>query len=101
MSEDDSTVSLETLRQVFNEALDNLEERVGHTVELDEDFFWSIPREALYDPYATPDPEQLTLGQLTSSWDSLKRMHANGDHMNEYTLVWIAEILQALGQRAR
>ncbi|MFR9728111.1 hypothetical protein ACL03H_02710 [Saccharopolyspora sp. MS10] len=100
MSEDDSTVSLETLRQVFNEALDNLQERAGDTVELDKDFFWSIPKEALYDPYTTPDPEQLTLGQLSSSWGTLNRMHANGDYMNNYTLVWLAEILQALGHRA-
>ena len=35
MSEDDSTVSLETLRQVFNEALDNLRERQARFVPKD------------------------------------------------------------------
>ncbi|MEU6131000.1 hypothetical protein ABZ805_17665 [Saccharopolyspora sp. NPDC047091] len=86
---------------MFNEALDNLEERVGDVVELEEDFFWSIPREARYDPYRAPATEQLTLGQLTSSWNTLKRMHATGEHMNEHTLVWVAELLQALGLRPR
>ncbi|MFR9727900.1 hypothetical protein ACL03H_01640 [Saccharopolyspora sp. MS10] len=101
MRDDDCSVSLETLRQVFNEALDNLGERVGDVVELDDDFFWSIAREARYAPYSVPAPEQLTLGQLTSSWNTLKRMHATGEHMNEHTLVWVAEIIQALGQRPR
>ncbi|GAB2679905.1 hypothetical protein GCM10027271_46450 [Saccharopolyspora gloriosae] len=101
MGEDDCTISLETLRQVFNEAINNLEERVGDVVELDEDFFWSVPREARYDPYSAPASEQLTLGQLTSSWNALKRMHATGEHMNEHTLVWVAEILQILGQPPR
>lgn len=55
MSEDDCTISLETLRQVFNEAMDNLAERVGDVVELDEDFSGPFPVK----PAMTPTVPQL------------------------------------------
>ena len=64
MSDDESVVSVEVLRRVLNQALDNLQRQEGETVELAKDFFWAIPPEAAYDVYTQPDPEQLTVGQV-------------------------------------
>ncbi len=100
MSDNHSVVSVEELRQVFNEVLDSLREWTGDTVELDEDFFWSISAEANYDPCTPPEVDQLALGRLSESWDNLVRIRASGDGVPACALVWIAEVLRALGYRA-
>ncbi|MGI8311985.1 hypothetical protein [Saccharopolyspora hattusasensis] len=101
MSDDESVVSVEVLRQVLNQALDSLQARAGETVELDKDFFWAIPPDVAYDVYTQPDPEQLTVGQLSESWNNLAALHARGEQVPPYALVWIADLLKALGQQAR
>lgn len=68
MSDDESVVSVEILRQVMTRALDNLQAQVGERVELDNDFFWSVPPELTYDVYTQPEPDQLTVGQLSEAW---------------------------------
>lgn len=98
---DDSVVSVETLRQVLNQALDGLQRKAGETVELDKDFFWSLPPEAAYDVYTPPEADQLTIGQLTESWNNLAGIHARGDTVPPYALVWIADVLKALGHQTR
>lgn len=100
MSDDPSTVSISTLRQVFNEALDALQEHTGDTVQLDKDLHWTMPPEAQYDPYSTPDPDEFSLGDLTDSWQTLLNLHADGYKIPTYALVWIGQLLQALGHRA-
>ncbi|MGI8310684.1 hypothetical protein [Saccharopolyspora hattusasensis] len=90
-------MSVEVLRQVFNAALDSLQDRVGDTVELDKDFFWSIPQEAKYDNYTPPEADQLTLGQLSETWNNLVRLAEPGETVPTYALVWIGDVLKALG----
>ncbi|PKW18649.1 hypothetical protein [Saccharopolyspora spinosa] len=101
MSNDESVVSVEVLRQVLNQALDNLQQQAGETVELDKDYFWSIPPEAAYDIYTQPDPEQLTIGQLSESWNNLTQLLSRGEPVPPYALVWISDVLKALGHQAR
>jgi len=101
MSDDESVVSVEVLRRVLNQALDNLEQQVGETVELDKDFFWSISPEAAYDIYTQPNPDQLTVGQLSESWNNLAQLLSRGEPVPPYALVWISDVLKALGHQAR
>lgn len=100
MSDDESVVSVEVLRRVLNQALDNLQRQEGETVELAKDFFWAIPPEAAYDVYTQPDPEQLTVGQLSESWNNLAQLNARGEPVPPYALVWIADLVKALGHQA-
>lgn len=100
MSDDGSAVSVEVLRQVLNQALDNLQEQAGETVQLDKDFFWVIPPETAYDIYTQPDPEQLTVGQLSESWNNLVQLRARGESVPPYALVWITDVLKALGHQS-
>lgn len=99
MSDHESVVSVETLRRVFNEALDSLKERVGETVELDKDFFWAIKPEAKYDTYTPPGEGELMMGQLSESWSNVVRQSKEDISAQPYTLVWIAEVLEALGHQ--
>ncbi|MER7079147.1 hypothetical protein SAMN02982929_03163 [Saccharopolyspora kobensis] len=100
MSDDESVVSVEVLRRVLNQALDSLQTGTGGTVELDKDFFWSIPADVAYDVYTQPNPDQLTVGQLSESWNNLVQLGARGEPVPPYALVWIADVLKALGHQA-
>ncbi|TWG07641.1 hypothetical protein [Saccharopolyspora dendranthemae] len=101
MNDDESVVSVEDLRQVMNRALDNLQAQVGERVELDNDFFWSVPPELAYDVYTQPQPEQLTVGQLSESWSNLARLNEAAGEVPAYALVWLADVLKALGHQTR
>lgn len=50
MSNDESVVSVEVLRQVMNRALDDLRTRVGERAALESAFFWSVPPGLTYVP---------------------------------------------------
>lgn len=47
MSNDESVVSVEVLRQVMKQALGNLRTRVGERLALESDFFWSVRHSTL------------------------------------------------------
>lgn len=101
MSDDESMVSVEVLRQVINRTLDNLQAHAGDRVELDHDFFWSVPPELTYAVYTQPQPEQLTIGQLSESWNNLARVNEADGGVPAYALVWLSEVLKALAHQTR
>ncbi|MEB3369715.1 hypothetical protein [Saccharopolyspora mangrovi] len=91
----------EVLREVLIRALDNLREQAGERVELNDDLFWSVPPELTYDVYAQPQPDQLTVGQLSDCWSNLVRLNQPGGEIPPYALVWLADVLRVLGRQAR
>lgn len=101
MSDDESVVSVEVLRQVMNRALDNLQAQVGERVELDDDFFWSVPPDLTYEVYTQPEPDQLTVGQLSEAWSNLARLNEAVGDVPAYALVWLADVLKALAHPVR
>lgn len=66
------------------------------SVVLDKDYFWSIPPDERYDVYNTP--ADLTIGQLSDSLEFLKPLLADPDDALTYHLVWLADILRAIGE---
>jgi len=56
--------------------------------------FWSIPPDALYDVYQ--EPPELTIGQLTESWDNLRRLGEDEPGFG-LDLVWLSDVLRAIG----
>lgn len=86
----------EQLRRVTLAALDHLQSTVGESVELDKDFFWSVPGEATYN--VESEPMELTVGQLSESWQHLVDLDRDPSGALAFPLVWLAQILQAIGQ---
>ncbi|WP_405492215.1 hypothetical protein [Nocardia sp. NBC_00511] len=98
MTEGQLHVSLAELRRSFNLLLDHLEAATdGGIIHLDQDYFWSIPQDELYD--VTTVPSNLTVGQLSWSWEHLTDLLAEPDRAIGHHLVWLAEVLRAVGQK--
>ncbi|AEH09652.1 MULTISPECIES: hypothetical protein [Protofrankia] len=89
------SVPLETLTAAFALLIEHLRQEAGTEVSLDKDYFWSIPRELLYDVYA--QPTDLTVGQLSESLADLQSALADPSKVTTYGLVWLADLLKAIG----
>ncbi len=90
-------VSLAELRGSFDALLRHVEASVaGDEIALDRDYFWSIPADELYD--VAEEPGNLTIGQLSESWQHLRDLLADQDRAVGYHLVWLADVLRAIGQ---
>ncbi|MEV6670522.1 hypothetical protein [Streptomyces sp. NPDC051162] len=46
------------------------------------------------------EPKTLTIGQLSESWQHLEDLLAHQDGALGYHLVWLADIIRAIGQDA-
>lgn len=88
-------IPVQQLRTAFELLMQRITEDEGETIPLERDFFWSIDPDALYNPYA--EPEQLNMGQLDDSWKQLENAIRDNDLLMPYHLVWLADILRALG----
>lgn len=97
MSEPVVRVSVEQLRQVFDRLLTHV---AGATSELtvSNDYFWSIPSPARYDVYG--EPGELTIGRVSESWAGLQGMLDDESKTLGFGLVWLSEVLHAIGDEA-
>lgn len=84
------------LREAFDVLMRQVEERHGSTIEVDADYFWSIPPDEIYNVY--DQPSELTIGQLTESLDNIRSVAADPEHAISYALVWLGDVLRAAGQ---
>ncbi|MGW1072283.1 hypothetical protein [Streptomyces sp. NPDC002537] len=98
MASEPLRIPLDQLRHAFDTALRHVETSAGHTVELGEEYFWSVPGDELYD--VLNEPKTLTIGQLSESWQHLEDLLAHQDGALGYHLVWLADIIRAIGQDA-
>ncbi len=99
MTGDPLHVPLAELREAFDIVLNHIEAATkSSAVDLEEDYFWSIPPATQYDVYDSP--ADLTIGQLSESWQNIKDLLADPDHVVGYHLVWLADVLRAMGHRA-
>lgn len=97
MTADPLTVPIAELRRTFELTVAYIEVAASaQSVTLDQDYFWSVPAEELYDVYNTPS--NLTIGQLSESWQLLRDLLADEDRALGYHLVWLADVLRAIGQ---
>ncbi|MFE6049228.1 hypothetical protein ACFQ6N_00545 [Kitasatospora sp. NPDC056446] len=97
MTDEPLHVSLAELRASFDILLRHVEATAaGDAVALDKDYFWSVPSAEQYD--VLREPAELTIGQLSESWQHLRDLLADPDRALGYHLVWLADILRAIGQ---
>ena len=87
-------IEVAAIRETVTRLLDDLEATHGEAVTLPEDFFYSVPFPELYDVLG--DAPQLTVGQLTESWENLQR----DDASVQWELVWLGDVLKAIGHLA-
>lgn len=78
--------------------LDHLQKTNVSSIELDNDYFWSIPFDSVYD--VDSPPADLTIGQVTEIVESLSSMVAGKDLVN-HGLVWLGDLFRAVGGQAR
>lgn len=89
-------VSTRDLREILDKVLDHVEEGGITHLNVERDFYWSIPAESRYDSYATP--EDLTVGQLSEDWQNLQAILDGRRDALRYALVWLGRILEAVGE---
>jgi hypothetical protein len=87
------------LRKVFDRVMIRIEETNGETVTLHEDYFYSVPFPEIYDIVDPTHPPELTIGQLTESWEFLQRTKT-ADETVAFEAVWIGDLLKAIGHLA-
>ncbi|MGW6919435.1 hypothetical protein ACWGB8_37315 [Kitasatospora sp. NPDC054939] len=97
MTDEPLTISLAELRQAVDVLLRRVEAAAGgDVVALGAEYFWAVPPDEQYD-VATP-PGELTIGQLSESWQHLRDLVAEPDRAVGYHLVWLADVLRAIGR---
>ncbi|WP_123921340.1 hypothetical protein [Chryseobacterium viscerum] len=62
----------------------------------DNDLYWNITNEELYDPYK--DPKELTMGSLIEDWEFLQKVLDGKREIIDYDLYKIASLLRFLGK---
>jgi hypothetical protein len=88
-------ISTEQLRTAFETALTRLTEREGENITLERDYYWSVPPNELYNVYERP--QELTIGQLSESWQYIQKLTEDPSAAIPHHLVWLADVLRALG----
>ncbi|MGW6405442.1 hypothetical protein [Streptomyces sp. NPDC055134] len=96
MASEPVQIPIDQLRRALGVALRHIEASAGPTVTLKEDLFWSVSVDELYD--VGTEPQTLTIGQLSESWQHLEDLLAHQDQAVGYHLVWLADVIRAIGQ---
>lgn len=91
-----TVVSIDLLRALCVNLLDHVQSVEGPEVRLDKDYYWSVPVEQLYDVYSPPT--DLTIGQLSECLTNLERLRDDPSKTTSYALVWLADLIRAVGQ---
>ncbi|MFG3545664.1 hypothetical protein [Streptomyces clavifer] len=89
-------IPLDQLRTAFELALQHIEASAGSAVALEHDYFWSVPGDELYE--VLNEPRTITIGQLSESWQHLEDLLADPNRAVGHHLVWLADVLRAIGQ---
>lgn len=77
-----------------------LDEHLQHTqaaeIDIEDDYYWSVPPSSRYDP--SVQPSSLSLGQLSDDWFELRKLLDKKRQPNKIDLVWLASLLRRLGE---
>lgn len=89
-------VKFDDLRILLDKILKHLEENGIRSIELEEDYYWDMPKEQLYN--MKKDPKKLFVGQLYDDMESLSDILNGKDEPLGYALVWLSSILRYIGE---
>ncbi|MBK9262153.1 MAG: hypothetical protein IPM54_20410 [Polyangiaceae bacterium] len=91
-------VTTEELRAAALALLEHLDKTGQKEFEIEEDYYWFVSQEEVYNPYQSP--KELTLGQLSHD---LEEMQALAHHKREplgYAMVWLAAVMRRVGEKS-
>jgi hypothetical protein len=91
----DQSISLSDLGDALDRLLRQLRQSEGDGVTLEPDLFWAISPAQLFD--VNQQPSDLTIGQLSESWQWVRNSLGDELPIVPYALVWIGDILRAIG----
>jgi len=86
-------VNIDEIQKITSLLLSKLKESKGNEIEINNDYYWEISNEELYNPYE--EPRNITLGQLSDDLDEVHRLLQSDDAIM-YDLKRIAGILKTL-----
>lgn len=88
-------VTTQFLRRTLARVLDHLEAEGLTELELEHDYYWALPPEALYNPLEDPKPD--SLGQLSYDLEILQKVDAGTLPPLRNNLQQLGAILSSLG----
>ena len=89
-------IATHELRIIVERLFRHLDERNIEELEFPYDYYWDIPKEDLYDSYK--EPSHFTIGQLSDSWEDLKKLQDPSRDPLVHDFVDLAAVLKAVGQ---
>jgi len=89
-------ILLSDLRQITESLFAHLEETGIETIRLQNDYYWHISGEELFDPYKVPS--ELNLGQLSDDWRDLQNVADGKSDPLLSDFNDLAAVLRAIGE---
>lgn len=86
-------VNIDEIQKITSLLLSKLKESKGNEIEINNDYYWDISSDELYNPYE--EPKNITLGQLSDDMKEIQRLVIS-DEAIMYDLKRIATIFKAL-----
>ena len=87
-------VNLDEISKLVMILISNLKESKGTEIEINNDYYWDISSDQLYNPY--DNPTNMSLGQLSDDLNEISRLFKSKEEAIPYDLKRIAEILKTL-----
>ena len=92
-------IQKQDLLRVIDILKGKINEHFDESIEVaEEEYYWEIPLEDLYDP--TTKPEDLTLGQLSEDWKELLRLKEKDSIPISYDLIRLSVILEIIKKKS-
>jgi len=87
------------LRRIINELLEHVEDVNGPNLRLEQDYYWCIDREVIYD-FTTPVSQVTLVGSLGDSWEFLSNMRDSNikEQGPSLMLTHVAPLLRYIGE---
>ena len=86
-------VPVKDLSEVMRRLATYLDSQEVESISITKDYYWVIPSDERYTPNVDPDPQKLTLGQLTHDWERLQSMLDEDRMTTRFALNWLAAVL--------
>jgi hypothetical protein len=91
-------VDIDVVERATIRVLKHLRDNGIKNVNVDDDFYWFIPKEHRHDMYQ--EPHDFTVGQLSFDWDNVRKIADGASDPVGLALSWIGSILTAVGEQS-
>lgn len=90
-------IEIERVKCAINRILEHIIENKGEKIKLDDDFYWNISREEIYNPYQKP--KKFDIGQLSDDLMEINKIASGENSPISFGLVWASSLLRAIGEK--